>query len=87
MERESNSSRKSFALKILTLKSSAIKILQTLFANPAPRKPFRGREEGGYLESNEILPKISPSIALENGTHPRLFQANLHRTDAKKARS
>ena len=45
--RESNSMRNSFALKILTLKSSAIKILQTLFANPAPRKPLRGIGGGG----------------------------------------
>jgi hypothetical protein len=47
MGRESNSTRNSFALKILTLKSSAIKILQTLFANPAPSKLFRGMGGGG----------------------------------------
>jgi hypothetical protein len=54
---------------------------------PRPESLSEVGEEGGCLESNEILLKISPSIALENGTHPRLFQANLHRPDAKKARS
>jgi len=33
---------KSFVLKILTSKPFDIKILQTLFADPAPSKVFRG---------------------------------------------
>jgi len=39
---------KSPVFKILTSKFFDIKILQTLFANPAPSKAFRGRGEGGY---------------------------------------
>ncbi len=76
--------RNSFALKILTLKSSAIKILQTLFANPAPSKPFTGMGEGGYLKSNQNSRKISPAAALRNGTHPRIFQADFHKPDSKR---
>ncbi|MGB8969517.1 MAG: hypothetical protein WCC16_11990, partial [Candidatus Sulfotelmatobacter sp.] len=45
--RELNAKRKSFALKILILKPSAIKILQTLFADPAPSKPFPDMGGGG----------------------------------------
>lgn len=44
---ESNLRHKSFVLKILTSKLFAIKILQTLFANAAPSKPFRGMGGGG----------------------------------------
>src|SRR6266446_5286687 len=36
----------SFVVKILTSKPSAIKILQTLFARPAPSKPFKGMGVG-----------------------------------------
>lgn len=36
-----------FVFKILTSKIFDIKILQTLFADPAPVKAFRGWGEGG----------------------------------------
>ena len=41
----------SFVVKILTPKPSAIKILQTLFANPVPSKLFQGWGRGGYPRS------------------------------------
>ena len=46
----STSTRKSFLLKILTSKLFAIKILQTLFANPAPSKAFKGYGGGGISQ-------------------------------------
>ena len=39
--------RKSFVVKILTPKPLALKILQTIFAKPAPSKLFRGWGRGG----------------------------------------
>jgi hypothetical protein len=44
---ETNGAHNSCALKILTSNLFAIKILQTLFANPAPSKTFRGMGGGG----------------------------------------
>ena len=40
----------SFVLKILTSKSLGLKILQTIFAKPAPVAAFRGVGGGGYPE-------------------------------------
>jgi len=42
---------KSFAFKILTSNPFAIKILQSIFANPAPVKPFRWGWVGGTLST------------------------------------
>jgi hypothetical protein len=39
---------KFFASKILTSKPLGLKILQSIFAEPAPVKAFRGWGEGGY---------------------------------------
>jgi hypothetical protein len=41
----------SFVLKILTSKPLALKILQTIFANPAPVAAFRGWEGGVLLQN------------------------------------
>jgi hypothetical protein len=52
-------------VKILTSKLFDIKILQTLFANPAPRKAFRGGGEGGYLQVHPDFPnreQLSPTL-------------------------
>ena len=49
--------RKSFKVKILTSNSYALKILQTIFATPAPVKAFRGVGGGGYPP----IPRIFPS--------------------------
>jgi hypothetical protein len=52
-ERGSNS----FVLKILTSKPLPLKILQTIFANPAPVAAFRGWGGGGYPLNPAVLPK------------------------------
>jgi hypothetical protein len=39
---------KSFVVKILTSNSSALKILQAIFADSAPVKAFRGKRGRGY---------------------------------------
>jgi len=49
--------RKSFIVKILTSKPLGLKILQTLFANPAPLAAFRGWEGGGYTLKSKIFPE------------------------------
>ena len=41
-------SRNSFVLKILTYKPLGLKILQAIFADPAPVAAFRGVVGGGY---------------------------------------
>lgn len=41
----------SFVLKILTSKPLGLKILQSIFANPAPVAAFRGVGEGGTPET------------------------------------
>jgi hypothetical protein len=71
MGRESNSTRNSFALKILTLKSSAIKILQTLFANPAPSKAFQRVGEGDTRGSRQLFQTGSRDAQV-------LFQQEIH---------
>ena len=50
-----NNDPKPFVVKILTSKPSAIKILHTLFANPAPSKLLQGQGEGGYLQSRSFF--------------------------------
>jgi hypothetical protein len=50
---------KSFVFNILTSNPLGLKILQTIFANPALVKAFRGVEEGGYLSTSTLLPKIT----------------------------
>ena len=45
---------KSFKVKILTSNSYALKILQTIFAAPAPVKVFRGMGGRGYPSTSRI---------------------------------
>ena len=45
---------KSFKVKILTSNPYALKILQTIFAAPAPVKAFRGWGEGGPPQFRNI---------------------------------
>jgi hypothetical protein len=47
---------KFFIVKILTSKPLALKILQTIFANPAPVKPFTGVGEGAYTSTRAVFP-------------------------------
>jgi len=58
--------RKSFVLKILTCKLFAVKILQALFANPAPSKSFRGRGEGGIPQNPELPEMEHDQHAVKN---------------------
>ena len=46
----------SFVVKILTSKPLGLKILQTIFAKPAPVAAFRGVGAGGYPEICYFLP-------------------------------
>jgi len=58
-------------LKILTSKLFDIKILQTLFAKPAPSKTFGGVGEGGYPHFHACFPKPGQRRA-------DLFHAEIH---------
>jgi len=61
-------STKFFVVKILTPKPLGLKILQTVFAEPAPLKAFRGWGEGGYPDNHKFpkteLPKELPKSRL-----------------------
>jgi hypothetical protein len=48
---------KSFVIKILTSKPLGLKILQSIFADPAPVNAFRGGGGGGYPKALPNLPK------------------------------
>jgi hypothetical protein len=61
----------SHVLKILTSKLFDIKILQTLFANPAPSKAFRRWGGGGY-------PAFAPTFPNRQQPHPTLFHEEIH---------
>jgi hypothetical protein len=81
---ESNLAHKSFALKILTSKLFAIKILQTLFANPAPSKPFRGMGGGDALKVTRIYQELDLPALSKSAATLQLFRADFHRTDLKR---
>jgi hypothetical protein len=49
--------RKFFEIKILTSHPSALNILQTIFANPAPVKAFKG-VGGGGIPRKQGFPKM-----------------------------
>ena len=50
--------RKFFVIKILTSNSLGLKILQTLFAEPAPVKPFRGGWGEGVPPNSPFFPQM-----------------------------
>jgi hypothetical protein len=62
---------KSCVLNILTSKFFDINILQTLFANPAPSKAFRGYGGGG-------IPLFRPSFPNREQRCADLFQQEIH---------
>ena len=67
--------RKSFGVKILALNSYVLNILPTLFAKPAPVKPFRGVVGRGVSLATLNLPK---RISLEHplpSAYPHFFPA------------
>jgi hypothetical protein len=56
-----NNDPKPFVVKILTSKPSAIKILHTLFANPAPSKLLQGQGGGGGTSKVDPFSHSVPS--------------------------
>ena len=71
---------KFLVIKILTSNLFVLKILQPLFAKPAPVKPFRGAGGGGYTPAAEIFlkktsPKLSPTSHSPNYFFARIPQA------------
>lgn len=65
--------RKCFQLKILTSNSYRLKILQTIFADPAPVKAFRGVGEGGIPQFSPTFPKRERSNALSARLFSTIF--------------
>src|SRR5580658_1050822 len=77
-----NASHNSFALKILTSKLFDIKILQTVFADPAPSKASRGMGGGGVPQAIDDFPDLQPAFPLHI---TELFQAKIHRLSRPEA--
>ena len=50
---------KSFVLKILTSNPLGLKILRTLFAEPAPGAALRGWGRGEGIQPSEVFPKLN----------------------------
>ena len=61
---------KSFIVKILTSNSLQLKVLQSIFANPAPVKPFRGRGDGGYPWNVDLFQIETGRRRLVTRPHP-----------------
>lgn len=62
----------SFGIKILTPKSKGLKILRTIFADPAPSKAFRGMGGGGYRNQAVNFPETKfAQLNLFSPTSPR----------------
>src|SRR5580693_9921440 len=68
---------KSRTLKILTSKLFDIKILPTLFPNPAPRKTFRRYGGGG-------VPPIHAVFPIRRRRRESLFQREIHRRNRRR---
>jgi hypothetical protein len=65
----------SFGIKILTPKPKGLKILRTMFADPAPSKTFRGGGGGGYRNQAVNFPKTKfAQLNLFSPTSPRFSQ-------------
>jgi len=64
-----------------------MKILQTLFANPAPSKPFTGRGEGGYPKTNQNSKKSHPLETLKPRPFGEYFKQISTSEIQQKARS
>jgi hypothetical protein len=63
LERALAQHHKSFGINILTSKSNALKVLQAIFAKPAPVKVFREVGTGGVpLQWKKFPPKVTPNI-------------------------
>jgi hypothetical protein len=71
-ERGSNS----FVLKILTSKPLPLKILQGIFANPAPVVAFRGWGEGEYLLKTRDFPETDSPKKRSSALLTAIFSNN-----------
>jgi len=67
--------RNSFIFKILTSKPLGLKILQTIFANPAPVAAFRGLAGGGYPLKSGVFPKWTRRKSSHKHCSPEFFFA------------
>jgi len=68
---------KFIVIKILTSNSFVFKILQPLFAKPAPIKPFRGVGGGGYTPLAKIFPKRTRLKRSPTSQSPDYFFAGI----------
>jgi hypothetical protein len=67
---------KSFVIKILTSKPLRLKILQSIFVDPAPVKAFRGWGGGGTLKSSPISQVETQSNAHAEHAISTIFSRN-----------
>ncbi|MFZ0761908.1 MAG: hypothetical protein WAM69_18330, partial [Candidatus Sulfotelmatobacter sp.] len=78
MDKHRDKGSKSFVVKILTSKLFDIKILRTLFADPAPVKAFRGWQEGGIPEKRRFSRNETASRATFECSFQSIFSGDLH---------
>jgi hypothetical protein len=62
-----------FVLKILTSKPLGLKILQTIFANPAPVAAFREGDGGGVPFKSGDFPEWARRKGARQGASPEIF--------------
>ena len=74
---------KSFKVKILTSNSYGLKILQTIFAAPAPVKAFRGMGGGGTPQFGEFRRQRGAEKALRGPLFRIYLQAVIHRLNRR----
>ena len=65
----------SFVLKILTSNPLGLKILQTMFANPAPVAAFKGVGGGGYPLKPAVFPKRTRRKSAHQRFSSEIFSA------------
>jgi hypothetical protein len=71
--------RNSFVFKILTSNSYGLKILQTLFAKPAPVKPFQGVGGRGVSLTTPDFPKWNTPESPSRELLSHFFSRFIHR--------
>ncbi|SPE22597.1 hypothetical protein SBA2_1000004 [Acidobacteriia bacterium SbA2] len=73
----------SFVLKILTSKPLGLKILQTIFANPAPVAAFRGVGGGGVPLETRGFPKTNSPKKRASALLTRIFLCRFRYNEGK----
>jgi len=79
--------RKFFQLKILTSNPYGLKILQTVFADPAPVKAFQGVGGGGVPPLSPIFPKREASKSYLHSPHLNCFFGSFSTVNSSAAES